>query len=237
MTSYAKGSLEPSAAPLDYSKHRELDHTLINACSRSSVQDVRSRQTLQIGRTTHYIQEVHLRVPIFRRRPRPAPRGFPRAVWQDSELCSLVLANLIDTLERRLYGDPQIVNVHLYDPLNVRVPPSSRRHDEVGLFLDINFDGSHTSHRTLKTALHNWKQVGLLLLWRTSPCTAVNKSSGTLRRLTSSFGGAGACARIPVGRSGSEPASTPTTPASSLVSRNRFYGLCLNPQLNAAAAP
>ena len=143
MTFYAKGASEPSAAPLDYSKHRELDHTLISACSRSSVQDVRSRQTLQIGRTTHYIQEVHLRVPMFRRRPRPAPRGFPRAVWQDSELCSMVLANLIDTLERRLYGHPQIVNVHLYDPLNVRVPPSSRRHDEVGLFLDMYFDGSH----------------------------------------------------------------------------------------------
>ena len=57
------------------------------------------------------------------------------AVWS--------LANLIDTLERRLHGDPQIVNVHLYDPLNVRAPPPSRRLDEVGLFLDIYFDGSH----------------------------------------------------------------------------------------------
>ena len=55
----------------------------------------------------------------------------------------MVLANLIDTLERRLHGDPKIVNVHLYDPLNVRAPPPSRRLDEVGLFLDIYFDGSH----------------------------------------------------------------------------------------------
>ena len=141
VTFYQKGAVEPTTGPLDYSKHRELDHTLITAKHRAAVVDVRSRQYLQIGKTTHYIQEVQLRVPIFRRQPRQPSRRLPAAVWQDATLSGLVYAKLLESLQQKLHTNP--VHVHSYEPINLRAPPVLRRPEDIGLLLSFYLDGSH----------------------------------------------------------------------------------------------
>ena len=55
VTFYSKGVPVPRQGGVDYAVHKELDHTLISIGYQRNLHDIRSRQHLQVGRTTLFI--------------------------------------------------------------------------------------------------------------------------------------------------------------------------------------
>ena len=68
VTFYARGARRPTAPDhIDFTIHRELDRTMISGEYVYMVQDVISRRFEQVGKTTHFCQEVILRIPKLHR--------------------------------------------------------------------------------------------------------------------------------------------------------------------------
>ena len=106
-----------------------------------NLQDVRSRQTLQVWKTTHFIQELLLTPPLFKRTARPAPPTLPRTIWEDVHLAGSTTAAFVDALQQRMRMLP--THAHVYQLLNLASPP----HSDAELHFDIYMDGSYTPPR------------------------------------------------------------------------------------------
>ena len=74
------------ALPIDYSAYREIDLTLISAEWLRTVENIRSRTGIQVGASTHIIQETTLCLPRFALPKKSVTRrGIPRQVLRDPE--------------------------------------------------------------------------------------------------------------------------------------------------------
>ena len=121
----------PRQSCVDYAVHKELDHTLINIGYERALQDIRSRQHLQVGRTTHFIQELLLTPPLFKRTSCPTSPTLPRTVWDDVDLAGATMAALLNSLQQRMLSLPTYA--HVYSPTNLVSPP----YTETELHFDI----------------------------------------------------------------------------------------------------
>ena len=65
ITFHRKGSARMPELPIDYSVYREIDLTLISAEWLRTVENIRSRTGIQVGASTHIIQETTLCLPRF----------------------------------------------------------------------------------------------------------------------------------------------------------------------------
>ena len=82
ITFYKKGASRTPPYPIDYTAYREIDLTLISEDSAAMVENIRSRPNIEIGASTHLIQQIELCIPrfAFPRRRAGKPRGIPRTV-------------------------------------------------------------------------------------------------------------------------------------------------------------
>ena len=102
--------------PIDYGAYREIDLTLVTRRDAGMITDIHSRSSIQVGSSTHLIQEIDLRLPRF---ALPLKKGdrtrrIPREAWRDPLLTGQIMALLIDSLQKSVHGLP--VHAHEYAP-------------------------------------------------------------------------------------------------------------------------
>ena len=154
----------PRQGGVDYAVHKELDHTLISIGYQRNLHDIRSRQTLQVGRTTHFIQELLLTPPLFKRTPRPTPPTLPRTVWDDVDLAGATMAALLDSLQQRMRMLP--THVHVYSRV-IWSRPHTRRQSCILTSTWM----AHTHHRGAIMITKSFQPDGALLSHATSLST------------------------------------------------------------------